>query len=946
MNFHKYYKRNVYVPYEQHYLNYEMLVGSSDIDETAHSEMERVFKFVSERKEELAVWAKALEKELLMRINALDGGTDAEDDGLSYTNLKDILANPSRGYKKQLKRELRLFNKKLDLLRENVAILTKFIKVNIVGFKIALKQRNVYRTYRGRLAGYRRSVADVDRVMYAVSRLILRYRKRSASVIGLVSKSEGKKSKPSNSAFVRRTAKYWVHPDNIDDLKACILRHLPVYIFNPNDENYDSWTKEHDSAITSIYYDNASFEAYNTRLHKLQGSEAIRIRWYKLDEPKVVFVERKRHEDGWTGYQSKKLRFKIPVEHVNAYVNGQNVWKHVEPLNENKLSTLNLYNEIQHSIVYKKLRPSVRTFYRRMAFQMPESNNIRLSLDTDLVMIKENVGDSSAPFNWRREGINWPFDNLRPDEICRFPYGILEVKTQDDQKIWINEYEHLIEHVHKFSKFMHGTAVLYNTEMIPYWLPQMSIGIQKESFKSPPRKRYEFRDGELVEIPLIDQQDGDRERKAELSVRSGNDRSIRLDNDRDVRPGHDRNMRLDNDHMGVGPDNDRMGVGLDNDHMGVGLDNDHMGVGPDNDRIGVRRTNEVDRASLRYNANNINHTGVGRTGHSNTRTRSADINNINERLINNEITVKPSQASLRHINDEITDGQSISRISVVRSDEYSQENRQTAGVSSSNCMHCVPSVSYAPVRSNRTINEDMQVPERITYGECVHEQMGLTRTEGSCVAGGSESMLGDSHRNTSGESLHRSVGLKVPSRHGSAGRNTSTERDQPVYSGHGSAGRNTSTEREQPVYTQRSTDKYQRAPKHMVSAQREDDESTKSVLVPIDNKRIAIPVRVEPKVFFANERTFLSWLHFSIFIGGLGSAMVGLGDYKALISGAVFIVVSTIFAVYALYLYMWRAHKIRARNPGPYDDLIGPGVLVFVFIAAMALSLLFKMPLH
>ena len=26
-------------------------------------------------------------------------------------------------------------------------------------------------------------------------------------------------------------------------------------------------------------------------------------------------------------------------------------------------------------------------------------------------------------------------------------------------------------------------------------------------------------------------------------------------------------------------------------------------------------------------------------------------------------------------------------------------------------------------------------------------------------------------------------------------------------------------------------------------------------------KRIALPVRVEPKVFFANERTFLSWLH-------------------------------------------------------------------------------------
>lgn len=30
-------------------------------------------------------------------------------------------------------------------------------------------------------------------------------------------------------------------------------------------------------------------------------------------------------------------------------------------------------------------------------------------------------------------------------------------------------------------------------------------------------------------------------------------------------------------------------------------------------------------------------------------------------------------------------------------------------------------------------------------------------------------------------------------------------------------------------------------------------------------KRIALPVRVEPKVFFANERTFLSWLHCELY---------------------------------------------------------------------------------
>lgn len=112
-----------------------------------------------------------------------------------------------------------------------------------------------------------------------------------------------------------------------------------------------------------------------------------------------------------------------------------------------------------------------------------------------------------------------------------------------------------------------------------------------------------------------------------------------------------------------------------------------------------------------------------------------------------------------------------------------------------------------------------------------------------------------------------------------------------------------------------------------------------------NEKRIMIPVRVEPKVFFANERTFLSWLHFAIFIGGIGAALMGLGDQKAAYSGVCFILVSIIFSVYALYLFFWRANRIREKDPGPYDDLNGPVVLVAVFLSAMVTSIFFKFPL-
>ena len=36
-----------------------------------------------------------------------------------------------------------------------------------------------------------------------------------------------------------------------------------------------------------------------------------------------------------------------------------------------------------------------------------------------------------------------------------------------------------------------------------------------------------------------------------------------------------------------------------------------------------------------------------------------------------------------------------------------------------------------------------------------------------------------------------------------------------------------------------------------------------------------IPMKIEPKTFFANERTFLSWLHMAITIGSIGAALLG-----------------------------------------------------------------------
>jgi len=54
--------------------------------------------------------------------------------------------------------------------------------------------------------------------------------------------------------------------------------------------------------------------------------------------------------------------------------------------------------------------------------------------------------------------------------------------------------------------------------------------------------------------------------------------------------------------------------------------------------------------------------------------------------------------------------------------------------------------------------------------------------------------------------------------------------------------------------------------------------STQPLLQRTASKRIALPIRVEPKVSFANERTFLSWLHFTVVLGGLAVGLLNFGD--------------------------------------------------------------------
>jgi SPX domain protein involved in polyphosphate accumulation len=118
-----------------------------------------------------------------------------------------------------------------------------------------------------------------------------------------------------------------------------------------------------------------------------------------------------------------------------------------------------------------KTSPVMRTFYNRTAFQLPGDARVRISLDTELTVVREDNwgGKSRSGGNWRRPdiGIDHPFDQLPTEDKHIFPYGVLEVKLQtqlgQEPPLWVRQLvsSHLVESVPKFRYALHCNLLSY-----------------------------------------------------------------------------------------------------------------------------------------------------------------------------------------------------------------------------------------------------------------------------------------------------------------------------------------------------------------------------------------------------------------------------------------------------------------------------------------------------
>jgi SPX domain protein involved in polyphosphate accumulation len=398
--------------------------------------------------------------------------------------------------------------KELDKISDEITELKKYSRVNYTGFLKAAKKHDRKRglKYRARpLLQVRMSQLpfnseDYSPLLYRLSALYSFAREtidgrdaadRQPSVVG---------DRPKDSYTAH---KFWVHQDNLLEMKTYIMRRLPLLVYNPQSlKIVDSSQK--DPTTTSLYFDNEKFDLYSQKVDKVGDAGSLRLRWSgQLNEKPEIMLEKKIVSE--TSDSSREIRVALKEKYISAFLKGEyKLEKQVKKMedrwgvdSDQAKQMRDNVEEIQAFVKEKRLEPMLRASYTRTAFQIPGDDKIRISLDTDVAFIREDALDTDRPCrdpeDWHRSDIDnnemeFPFTSIKKGEISRFEHAILEIKVKDTKatrnNTWLADLmsSHLVKEAPKFSKFVHGVAQLFEDQVnsFPFWLSDLETDIRRD----------------------------------------------------------------------------------------------------------------------------------------------------------------------------------------------------------------------------------------------------------------------------------------------------------------------------------------------------------------------------------------------------------------------------------------------------------------------------------
>jgi SPX domain protein involved in polyphosphate accumulation/uncharacterized membrane protein YidH (DUF202 family) len=503
------------------------------VDELVNVQLEKVHEFHRDTYEKLRDRTAKCEGKL--DAIAASGKSPTEGDSGkkskrdSTTNGNGKKPMPSEAEQKKILTEVLA---ELDQISKETNELEKYSRINYAGFLKAAKKHDRKRggAYRlrpllqVRLAALPFNKEDYGPLLFRLSAMYSFARQH------LDGEDAGKASEIQQGQEDEYVSyKFWVHPENLLEVKTMILRRLPVLVYNPQTSKVAEGNTP-DPSITSIYFDSPAFELYSNKVDKNAGS-SLRLRWYgKLNNRPEIFVEKKTVDENET---SNEARFTTKDKYVQKFINDEfHMEKQIKKLEDRAgaesteaKSMSGSVKEIQDFIKQYNLQPVLRANYTRTAFQIPGDNRVRISLDTDLAFIREDALDSDRPCRdpdtWHRRDIDnneleYPFTSVRKGEIARFPFAVLEVKIRNTQgkksAEWIEDLmsSHLVSEAPRFSKFVHGVAQLFEdyVNTFPFWLSQMEVDIRRDpqqAFEDEQARKQKEHDDETAVGSFINQ---------------------------------------------------------------------------------------------------------------------------------------------------------------------------------------------------------------------------------------------------------------------------------------------------------------------------------------------------------------------------------------------------------------------------------------------------------
>ena len=299
-------------------------------------------------------------------------------------------------------------------------------------------------------------------------------------------------------------------------------------MYNPQTSKIAEGVQQ-DPSITSIYFDNPDFSLYNAKLlHDHQSASSLRLRWYgDLAENPEIFCEKKTVHDDDTGTEEK---FTMKLKYVQRFLRedyrmDKDIRKMRDRYGQDSEQAQQLeiaVDTIGKFINENELQPVLRANYHRTAFQIPGDSRVRITVDNNLALLREDALDTGKtcrePDDWHRHDIDdpadpmtWPFSQVHDEEISRFPYAVLEIRVRGDKNYeWVSDLmnSHLVKTAPRFSKFVHGVGTLFDdyVNQFPFWLNEVDTDIRKnphQAFEEEQQRKQQAKEDDFAVGSLL-----------------------------------------------------------------------------------------------------------------------------------------------------------------------------------------------------------------------------------------------------------------------------------------------------------------------------------------------------------------------------------------------------------------------------------------------------------